>query len=153
MAAVGVRSHANGLVKVEIDLAKLTTRLNELPDAIRGKFVRGALREALTPTLAIAQTLAPSDSGKLSANIHIRPGKSRGTRITALVSSSDRKGATRATGSTYYGYFVEKGFKHHFSGKQVPGKHYMSKAMERTENVFTARVEALLSEMLAQYFA
>ncbi|APW63537.1 HK97 gp10 family phage protein [Paludisphaera borealis] len=144
----------SGLLRFDLDLGPLMAKLDELPNVVRNKFVRGALRDSLIPTMNVARAIAPRDTGRLAENIRIRPGKTHGTKITVLVSSMDkrRKAKLGASESTYYGYFAEKGFKHYLSKKDVPGKHYMERAFEQTESIFTANVEAFLSEALRQYF-
>lgn len=152
MASVSnYKARNDGLVQFDVDFGSLMRALETFPDKVFGDIAKAGLKEALVPTMLVAQAIAPKDTGRLSENIHIRNGRRRGAKITVLVSAMERGGAAKAANQTYYGYFQEKGFRHRRSGQDVPGKHFMQIAFERTQVQFNARVEAFIASAVQQY--
>ncbi len=152
---VSFTQHGGGSFSLTIDFGEVIKLIDALPDTIRGRLVRGVFKEAMTPMLTLARANAPvGETGRLFSNIKIRTGKRSGSRLSCIISSSAGAVAGKAanTGDTYYGYFQERGFKHHFSKKQVPGKHYMAAAFDATQEQTVQRIEQWLTEGVQSYF-
>jgi HK97 gp10 family phage protein len=117
---------------------RLVRKFNRLPDKLQKKMLRPAMRKAMKPIKAMAETLIPVGSGALKAG---------GLKISALKRSRSRFGIilatpTRATlgipgeASGYYPIHVELGHRVVIKGKtvgKVAGQSYMRKAMEATK--------------------
>lgn len=148
------RARGDGLVKFDVDFGRLIEALERMPDRVFGDVAKEGLRLALVPTMHAARALAPVDEGRLASSVHVRNGRRRGSKVTVLVSAMERgRGArARAANQTYYGYFQEKGYRHHLSGRQIPGKHYMQAAIERTQGEFSRILEEFVGEAVQQYF-
>lgn len=104
--------------------------LDELPKRLAKKVIRQALRAGAKVIQPAAKAEAPEKTGQTRRAIKVRAGKSRKKNVISL-GVIIGKGSYQ--GETFYGAFQNFGWKTGKRGSsnrtQVPGKHFMEKAL------------------------
>ena len=115
--------------------------------------VRQGARHALRPVLAAAKRHAPKDTGTLGKNIKLRALKRSRVRIGARVTSGGRTStgkSTDYTGDAYHGAFQEYGWtpgkRGGKRGTKVPGKHFMRRAADESQEEALRRYRDFLRQ-------
>lgn len=102
----------------------------ELPPRLAKKVIRQALRAGAKVVQAEAKADAPVETGKVKKAIKVRAGKSRKKNVIAMAVII---GQGDFQGETFYGAFENFGWKTGKRGssnrRQVPGKHFMDRAL------------------------
>lgn len=99
---------ADIFIDLKLEGAKeLNRQLKQLPDKLRKRLIRKSMKASLKPVLADAKRRVPKDSGDLRASLEIKPGTTRKGVIREQVQT--KRGFFQ--GGTFYGGFVEFGFK------------------------------------------
>lgn len=88
---------------------RLNRKLLELTSTQAKAAIRSAARPALQPTLQAARALCPARNGKLRRSIKIRAIRRSRTRVGMRLTTSGSDSAF--TGKTFYGGFIEWGWK------------------------------------------
>ena len=94
------------MVDVKIKMKDLLKELDKLPEKIKNRIVKGAVRASAKPIIEEARRLVPVRTGNLRKSIGVTKRRDKGSVVTFSV--SPRKGGKY---NGYYGYFLELGTK------------------------------------------
>lgn len=136
-------------LSIEIDIADVTRRLNELEPKVRKKIIRQAMRPAMKMIRQDAIARAPRKTGQLRKSIKVRAFKRSRTKIGVSVTTA--KGWFK--GEAFYGGFQEWGWKQgkralgagrrHIPGHGFMEGAYLSKGPEAKQFALLAIVAAI----------
>lgn len=125
--------------------------LDQIVDEAGGaKSINAALRKATRKAakniiLTAVQGAIPVDTGELEDALQVRAIKGKKGRIGHTVGFPD----PLFTGDTFYGGFLEFGFKHH-KGVGVPADKFLRRSLYENESAVEASVRADLAAWIAE---
>lgn len=94
------------MVDVKIEMKDLLVKLNKLPEKIKNRVVKGAVRASAKPIIKEAKKIVPVKTGNLKKSIGVTKRRDKGSVVTYSV--SPRKGGKY---DGFYGFFLEVGTK------------------------------------------
>lgn len=125
-------SNRNTLVFTIAGEKEITRRLKLLPDRLKKKVLRQAMRASMKPVAAAVRSEVPVLSGLTKASVKVRSIKFKSRNnvgVKVMIGKGDYKG------ETYYAAFVQ------FGTSKIPADPFMDRAFSRTKD--SAKAQAM----------